>query len=109
MVFTVLYQQADGIVINVDRPNGIFDFRFRHTQPFFAPGDGLRVRQALLFGVQVRPEECHQLASLKASAQLQTEHQKDAVPFRRLEVVPYLFWRNDSRLSRAVLPWFIGS
>ena len=79
MVFAILYQQTDGLIVNVDRPDGVSRLRLRHPQFTLAPGYGFGNRQTFLFDVQVCPEQGQQLTSPEAGGQFQVEHWEDSM------------------------------
>ena len=96
MLLVLCNQQIDGILWNRDFANEVFRFRACDigfacvvSSCLFADRDGL------IFDVQVRPLERHQLALAQAADEFQIEHRQDAALLGCGQIGPNLLWRQN--------------
>ena len=79
VLLTFCDQQIDGILWNRDFADGVFRFRARDVRFTCVVASGLLTDgNRLVFDIQVRPLERHQLAFAQAADEFQIEHRQDA-------------------------------
>ena len=79
MLLVLCDQQIDGFLRNGNFADGVFCFRARDVRFACAVASGLLAYgNRLVFDVQVRPLERHQLAFAQAADEFQIEHRQDA-------------------------------
>ena len=96
MLLVFCDQQIDGILWNRDFADGVFRFRARDVGFARIVASGLLAdRDGLIFDVQVRPLERHQLALAQAADEFQIEHRQDAALLGCGQIGPNLLWRQN--------------
>ena len=96
MLLVLCDQQIDGFLRNGNFADGVFcfrtgDVRFACVVSSCLFADGNR----LVFDVQVRPLERHQLALAQAADEFQIEHRQDATLVGCRQIGFDLLWRQD--------------